>query len=465
MVLRVPLWTTNLAGRDSTSPPELHPLLLPNPPLHPLLLLHPTDLRRQRPHKATPTLIILSPFNLHSRSNPSNLLSTHNPPITMTLTPTPAGPIRTTLDRTHRTHTSLPSPLSTSHLNSSTRPSSRCRPAAALDRLHRLRMRHYRHRLEVNSTVVLTILHYHLHQNARTSVVGTTLHRSKISALRVGTSTNQLRLLRLSRTLWGRLGLHLAHLRTPTRARVRRSPLHRGQAASILAPLHRHKTGCSPRCNLDPGHTVLLPCPTVYRRPSRCHLNHMDPSFVNLRTNSLLPRLPHTSALDPHLHRLDHLPQVHMAVEPPLPGYTDHHLPSRGHPPISRRHRIGLVLHPTKLGLLNLYTNLLRVHHDPVLLPLEIIHHPNPGYKRDPLLQSIVSIGCCNIFPPELILIAAPGDRSHIPEHLRSIYEIISEHLNHLKQTTPVSCHSITECGGRTLKMSGSQFSHNRSAW
>lgn len=30
-----------------------------------------------------------------------------------------------------------------------------------------------------------------------------------------------------------------------------------------------------------------------------------------------------------------------------------------------------------------------------------------------------------------------PGDRSHIPEHLRPVYAIIGEHLHHLKQTTP----------------------------
>ncbi|KAF9644242.1 hypothetical protein BDM02DRAFT_1054166 [Thelephora ganbajun] len=30
-----------------------------------------------------------------------------------------------------------------------------------------------------------------------------------------------------------------------------------------------------------------------------------------------------------------------------------------------------------------------------------------------------------------------PGDRSHIPEYLRPVYEIINGHLNHLRQTTP----------------------------
>lgn len=46
----------------------------------------------------------------------------------------------------------------------------------------------------------------------------------------------------------------------------------------------------------------------------------------------------------------------------------------------------------------------------------------------------------------KLILMVAPGDRSHIPERLRPVYEIINEHLNHLRGATPVSCRVITEC-------------------
>ena len=264
MALRVLPWTTNLAGRDSTSPPELLSLPLPNPPLHPLLLLHPTDRRRQRLHKATPTLSILSKYNPRNRYNPSNLPSTHNPPLIMTHMPTPAESIRITLDL-HRVHTSLPLRFSTSTLNNSTLPSSRCRPAAVLDRLHRLQTRHYRRRLEDNSTVVPITLHCHLHRNARTLVVGMTLHLSKISALQAGTSTSQLRSLRLSRALWGRPVPHLASRRTLVKARVHRSPLHRGQAVPIFALPHHHKTGCNPRCSLGLDRTVLL------LRPMDCH--------------------------------------------------------------------------------------------------------------------------------------------------------------------------------------------------
>ena len=98
---------------------------------------------------------------------------------------------------------------------------------------------------------------------------------------------------------------------------------------------------------------------------------------------------PRTRALDLRPHPRVHLPLALTAAEPLLLDYTDRHLPSRDHPPISPRHRIGLVPHPTKLGLRNLH----RGHQDPVLLLLEIIHHLNPGSKRDPLLPSIVSIG------------------------------------------------------------------------
>lgn len=42
------------------------------------------------------------------------------------------------------------------------------------------------------------------------------------------------------------------------------------------------------------------------------------------------------------------------------------------------------------------------------------------------------------------MLIAAPGDRSRIPQNLRPIHETILEHLNDLKQTIPVSPHSVT---------------------
>jgi len=268
MAPQVPPWTTNLAGRDSTLPPELLPLPLPNPPLRPLLLLHPTDRRRQRLHKATPTLSILSKRNLRNRYNLSNLPSTHNPPPIMTHTPTPAESVRITLDRLHRAYTSLPPPFSTSSLNNSTLLSSRCRPAAVLDRPHRLQMRHYRRHLEDSSTVVPTTLPCHLHQNARTLVAGMTLRLSKTSALRAGTSTNLPRSLRPSPAPWGRLVLHLASRRTSTKARVHHSPLRRGQVVEILVPLHHHKTGCSPRCNLDLDRTVLLLCPMVCRHPS-----------------------------------------------------------------------------------------------------------------------------------------------------------------------------------------------------
>ena len=40
-------------------------------------------------------------------------------------------------------------------------------------------------------------------------------------------------------------------------------------------------------------------------------------------------------------------------------------------------------------------------------------------------------------------LFTAPGDRSHIPDYARPAYESISEHLNRLKQTTPVSLNHL----------------------
>ena len=267
MALWVPLWTTSLVGRGSTLPPEL--LLPQNSLLHLSLLLHPTDQQRLRPRTATPTPSTPSPHNTHSRSISCNLPSTHNPPISMTRTPTPAEPARTTLDRLYRTNTNLPSPSNISNLNNSTLPSSRCRLASVSDQLHRLPTRHCRHCPEVNSMVVLTMLPCRPRQNARTLVGGMTPHSSKISVPRVETSTNQLRLLRLFRTRWDRLGLHLVHHRTSTRARVHRSPLHPGQAVSILAPLHHHRTGCNHRRNLDLDRTGLLLRPTVCHHLNR----------------------------------------------------------------------------------------------------------------------------------------------------------------------------------------------------
>lgn len=32
---------------------------------------------------------------------------------------------------------------------------------------------------------------------------------------------------------------------------------------------------------------------------------------------------------------------------------------------------------------------------------------------------------------------SAPGDRSHIPDHARPIFDVLSEHLNEMKQVTP----------------------------
>jgi protein transport protein SEC31 len=37
-----------------------------------------------------------------------------------------------------------------------------------------------------------------------------------------------------------------------------------------------------------------------------------------------------------------------------------------------------------------------------------------------------------------ILVFSAAGDRSHIPDHLRPAYEIISENLNRIKQTMPV---------------------------
>lgn len=260
-----------MAGTDSPLPPEPLPLPnpLPNPLLHLLLLLHPTDRQRPRLHKASRTLSILNPYNLRSTSNPPNFPPTHNPTAPMIRTPTPAESVRTTLDNLHRIHISLPSLLSTSQLNNSTLPSTRCRRATVSDQLHMLPMRHYPHRLGDNSTVVPMMLPCRLRQNAGTLVAGMTLRRFKISVHRVGTSTNRLRLLRLSQTPQDRLGLHLAHRRIPARVRVHRSPLHHGQVVSMLAPLHRqHKTGCNHRCNLDLDHTVLLLCPMAFHHLS-----------------------------------------------------------------------------------------------------------------------------------------------------------------------------------------------------
>jgi protein transport protein SEC31 len=35
------------------------------------------------------------------------------------------------------------------------------------------------------------------------------------------------------------------------------------------------------------------------------------------------------------------------------------------------------------------------------------------------------------------VAFAASGDRSHIPDHARPIFEVLSSHLNRMKQATP----------------------------
>ena len=176
------------------------------------------------------------------------------------------------LDHLHRTHTSLPFPLSTSQLNNSILPFSRCGLALVSDRLHSFPTRRYRHRLGVNSAVLLMMLLCHPHQNARMLAAGTTLQYFKISAHRVGMSTDWPRSLPPSRIRWDHLGLHLVHHHTLPRVRVHRFLLRPGQAVSILVSLHHHrhkaKTGCNRRRNLDPDRTALLLCPMVCRHPS-----------------------------------------------------------------------------------------------------------------------------------------------------------------------------------------------------
>ena len=223
-----PMWTTSLAGSDSTLP--LEPLLLPNPLPHQLLLLHPTDRQRPRLHRATPTISMLNPYNLHSRSNPYNLPSINNPPIFTTPTPTPAESARTAPGRLNRTHINLQSPLSTSHLSNRTLLSTRCRLASVSDRLRKLPVRNYHHCLEDNSTVVPTMLLCRPHRNARMLAAGMTPHQSRISVLRVGMSTNRLRLLHLSQTRWDPLVLRLVQRRPSIRARLHHFLLHPDQA-------------------------------------------------------------------------------------------------------------------------------------------------------------------------------------------------------------------------------------------
>jgi hypothetical protein len=46
---------------------------------------------------------------------------------------------------------------------------------------------------------------------------------------------------------------------------------------------------------------------------------------------------------------------------------------------------------------------------------------------------------------------SAPGDRSHIPEHARPIFDVLTEHLNQMKQVTPPQQRRVVDDSERRI--------------